>query len=111
MVFVCAAAAAAAGFGVTGFYGTYALLGTALVLVAVAKLRVPGAGKDIAETKGRRLVTSAAAMLAEDPEIDARTIARRLEISVGWFARVFKAEMGMSLAFNSGLADLSGMDG
>ena len=59
---------------------------------------VPGAGKDIAtDTKGRRLVTSAAAMLAENPEIDARTIARRLEISVGWFARVFKAEMGMSL--------------
>src|SRR5207302_3813783 len=41
-VFVFAAAAAAA-FGVAGFYGAYALLGTALVLAAVAKLHDPAA--------------------------------------------------------------------
>ena len=59
---------------------------------------VPGAGGgDAVETKGRRLVTSAVAMLAEDPTIDARAIARRLEVSVGWFTRIFKAEMGLSL--------------
>src|SRR5207237_4678396 len=44
-VFVCAAIAAAAGLGLAGFYGTYALLGTALVIAAVAKLRVPGASR------------------------------------------------------------------
>jgi O-antigen/teichoic acid export membrane protein len=37
------AAAAAAAFGVAGFYGAYALLGAALVLAAVAKLHDPGA--------------------------------------------------------------------
>jgi len=59
---------------------------------------VPGAGKGGAgETKGRRLVTAAAAILTENPSIDARVIARRLEVSVGWLARVFKADMGMSL--------------
>jgi O-antigen/teichoic acid export membrane protein len=41
-VFVFAATAAAA-FGVAGFYGTYALLGTALVVAAVAKLHDAGA--------------------------------------------------------------------
>ncbi len=41
-VFVFAAAAAAA-FGVAGFYGTYALLGTALVVAAIAKLHDPAA--------------------------------------------------------------------
>src|SRR5262249_7095634 len=40
---------------------------------------VPGAGKDMAaDTKGRRLVASALAMLGEDPEIEAGAIARRL---------------------------------
>jgi AraC-like DNA-binding protein len=59
---------------------------------------VPGAGKEMAgDTKGRRLVASALSMLAEDSEIEADAIARRLGISVGWFARLFKAEMGMSL--------------
>jgi hypothetical protein len=43
-VFVFAAAAAAA-FGVAGFYGAYALLGTALVLAAVAKLHDAGAAR------------------------------------------------------------------
>jgi AraC-like DNA-binding protein len=59
---------------------------------------VPGAGGGNAgETKGQRLVSAAVAMLSENPAIEARAIARRLEVSVGWFARVFKAEMGMSL--------------
>jgi len=70
------------------------LLGTVLDPVR----GVPGAGKGGAgETKGRRLVTAAAGMLNENPSIDARIIARRLEVSVGWLARVFKADMGMSL--------------
>ena len=43
-VFVFAAAAAAA-FGVAGFYGAYALLGTALVVAAMVKLHDPGARK------------------------------------------------------------------
>jgi O-antigen/teichoic acid export membrane protein len=43
-VFVFAAAAAAA-FGVAGFYGAYALLGTALVLVALTKLHDPRSRK------------------------------------------------------------------
>src|SRR6185436_460418 len=45
---------------------------------------VPGAGGgDAVETKGRRLVTTAVALLADDPTIDARAIARKLEVSVG----------------------------
>ena len=60
---------------------------------------VPGtpAGGGSGESKMRRLVTTAAAMLAEDTALDAGRIARRLEVSAGWFARIFKAEMGMSL--------------
>jgi AraC-like DNA-binding protein len=59
---------------------------------------VPGAGgADVGETKGRRLATAAAALLAEDPTLEASAIARKLQVSVGWFARVFKAEMGLSL--------------
>jgi AraC-like DNA-binding protein len=70
------------------------LLGTILDPVRA----VPGAGANGAgETKGRRLANAAAAMLADDPTMDAREIAKRLEVSVGWFARVFKAEMGLSL--------------
>ena len=70
------------------------LLGTILDPVRA----VPGAGGgDVGETKGRRLATAAAALLAEDPTLEASEIARRLQVSVGWFARVFKAEMGLSL--------------
>ena len=59
---------------------------------------IPGAGRGgSGETKMRRLVTTAAAMLVEDTALDAGRIARRLEVSAGWFARIFKAEMGMSL--------------
>ena len=46
LVFVFAAVASAAGFGVAGFYGTYAVLGAALVLFAMVKLHVPGAGQE-----------------------------------------------------------------
>jgi O-antigen/teichoic acid export membrane protein len=45
VVFVFAAIAAATGLGVAGFYGAYALLGPALVLAAILKLRVPAAKK------------------------------------------------------------------
>lgn len=44
-VMVIAALAAAAGLGVDGFYAVYALLGTALVVVAAGRLRVEGAPK------------------------------------------------------------------
>lgn len=46
VVFALAAVAAAAGFGVAGFYGTYAALGLALVLGAIAKLHVPRASRE-----------------------------------------------------------------
>ena len=42
-VFVIAAVSAAAGLGVAGFYGAYALAGMALIVGALAKLHVPGA--------------------------------------------------------------------
>ena len=42
---VVAALAAAAGLGVDGFYATYALLGTALIVVASSRLHVAGAPK------------------------------------------------------------------
>jgi transcriptional regulator GlxA family with amidase domain len=43
------------------------------------------------------MVTAAVAMLGEDPAIDAVVLARRFDVGLGRFARVFKAEMGMSL--------------
>jgi len=59
---------------------------------------MPGAGKGgFGETRARRMVTAGVAMLADDPTVEAREIAKRLGITVGWFARTFKAEMGMSL--------------
>ena len=59
---------------------------------------MPGAGKGgFGETRARRLVTAAVAMLADDPTVEAREIAKRLGITVGWFARTFTAEMAMSL--------------
>ena len=42
-------------------------------------------------------MTTAAAMLADDPTLAAQAIARRFEVTFAWFVRVFKAEMGMSL--------------
>ena len=75
-----------------------AILGSLLATILDPVRGIPGAGRGgSGETKMRRLVTTAAAMLAEDTALDAGRIARRLEVSAGWFARIFKAEMGMSL--------------
>jgi AraC-like DNA-binding protein len=49
------------------------------------------------ESPSRRLVTSTVAMLAKDPAMGGKQIAARLDISLSRLARVFKAEMGMSL--------------
>jgi AraC-like DNA-binding protein len=60
--------------------------------------KVPGtSGTAPVESRGRRMVTAAVAMLADDPAIDAAVMARRFEVGLGRFARVFRAEMGMSL--------------
>jgi AraC-like DNA-binding protein len=70
------------------------LLGTILDPVRA----VPGAGRGgIGETKSQRLVKTALDMLAGNPAMDAPALAGQLGVSAGWFARVFKAEMGMSL--------------
>jgi AraC-like DNA-binding protein len=59
---------------------------------------VPGVGPaGPGDSQPPRLVTKAVAMLVENPAIEARTIAQRLEVSSGRLARRFKAEMGMSL--------------
>jgi hypothetical protein len=44
-----------------------------------------------------RLVTATVAMLAKDPAMGGKQIAAKLDISLSRLARVFKAEMGMSL--------------
>jgi transcriptional regulator GlxA family with amidase domain len=49
------------------------------------------------ESSGRRLVTATVAMLAKDPAMGGKQIAGKLDISLSRLARVFKAEMGMSL--------------
>lgn len=49
------------------------------------------------QSAGRRLATQAVALLREDPSLGGKEIADRLEISLSRLARVFKAEMGMSL--------------
>jgi AraC-like DNA-binding protein len=49
------------------------------------------------ESSGRGLATAAAAMLAQDPALGARDIAARLAITPGRLARVFKAQMGISM--------------
>ena len=49
------------------------------------------------ESPSQRLVTSTVAMLAKDPAMGGKQIAARLDISLSRLARVFKAEMGMSL--------------
>jgi transcriptional regulator GlxA family with amidase domain len=43
------------------------------------------------------MVTEVVAMLAKDPALGGKEIADRLNISLSRLARVFKAEMGMSL--------------
>jgi AraC-like DNA-binding protein len=50
-----------------------------------------------AQSAGRRLVTAAVGMLGDDASLGGKEIADRLGISVSRLARVFKAEMGMSL--------------
>jgi AraC-like DNA-binding protein len=49
------------------------------------------------ESSARRLVTATITMLAKDPAMGGKQIAARLDLSVSRLARVFKAEMGMSL--------------
>ena len=49
------------------------------------------------ESASRRLVTATVAMLAKDPAMGGKQIAAKLELSLSRLARVFKAEMGMSL--------------
>jgi len=73
-----------------------AILGALLGTILDPARGMPGTG-GLGKTKRRRVVTAAVAILAENPSVDASTIARRLEVGVSWFARVFKAELGMSL--------------
>jgi AraC-like DNA-binding protein len=49
------------------------------------------------ESPSHRLVTATVAMLAKDPAMGGKEIAGKLDISLSRLARVFKAEMGMSL--------------
>jgi AraC-like DNA-binding protein len=49
------------------------------------------------ESASRRLVTTTVAMLAKDPAMGGKQIAAKLDLSLSRLARVFKAEMGMSL--------------
>ncbi len=70
------------------------LLGTILDPVRGAMGRSPAPAS---ESPGHRLVTAAVAMLAKDPGMGGKQIAGKLDISLSRLARVFKAEMGMSL--------------
>jgi AraC-like DNA-binding protein len=49
------------------------------------------------ESSARRVVTATVAMLAKDPAMGGKEIAAKLDLSLSRLARVFKAEMGMSL--------------
>jgi AraC-like DNA-binding protein len=49
------------------------------------------------ESSSRRLVSSTVSMLAKDPAMGGKQIAGKLDISLSRLARVFKAQMGMSL--------------
>jgi AraC-like DNA-binding protein len=49
------------------------------------------------ESPSRRLVSATVAMLAKDPAMGGKQMAARLDLSLSRLARVFKAEMGMSL--------------
>jgi len=49
------------------------------------------------ESPAHRMVTATVAMLAKDPSMGGKQIAAKLDISLSRLARVFKAEMGMSL--------------
>jgi AraC-like DNA-binding protein len=70
------------------------LLGTVLDPVRGS----PGRGSALGEeAPGHRMVTATVGMLAKDPALGGKEIASRLDISLSRLARVFKAEMGMSL--------------
>jgi AraC-like DNA-binding protein len=70
------------------------LLGTVLDPVRGA----PGRGTTPpGESPGHRLVAATVGMLAKDPGMGGKEIASALDISLSRLARVFKAEMGMSL--------------
>jgi AraC-like DNA-binding protein len=59
---------------------------------------VPGVGAaGTRESPARRVATTAAALIAEDPASEPKDVARRVGLSFGRFARVFKAQMGMSV--------------
>jgi len=49
------------------------------------------------ESPSRRLVTATVSMLAKDPAMGGKQIAAKLDISLSRLARVFKAQLGMSL--------------
>ena len=49
------------------------------------------------DSSDRQLASASAAMLAQDPGLGGKEMADRLDVSPGRLARVFKAEMGMSL--------------
>jgi AraC-like DNA-binding protein len=49
------------------------------------------------QSSGRRLVSATVAMLAKNPAMGGKQIAAKLGLSLSRLARVFKAEMGMSL--------------
>jgi AraC-like DNA-binding protein len=71
-----------------------ALLGVILDPIrSVPGLRMP----ETVESAERRLVTGAVSMLTADPGDAGAQIARKLGVTSGWLARVFKTEMGMSL--------------
>ena len=70
------------------------LLGTILDPVRGSLGHAPATSEDSAS---RRLVTTTVAMLAKDPAMGGKEIAAKLELSLSRLARVFKAEMGMSL--------------
>jgi AraC-like DNA-binding protein len=70
------------------------LLGTILDPVRGSLGHAPPSSE---ESSGRRLVTSTVQMLAKDPAMGGKQIAAKLELSLSRLARVFKAEMGMSL--------------
>jgi AraC-like DNA-binding protein len=73
---------------------------------SVPGLKVP----ETAESSERRLVTSAVSLLAADPGNAGGELARKLGISAGRLARVFKIEMGMSLVEYRNRLLLDGFD-